>query len=394
MPATRKRAPRGHDSRVGHRPGHVGHQGHRRRRCRAGGLDRGERPAARLPAGRRRRAGSRGAVDLRRRDRSTCRGRRARARRRRRAGQPGRDRAGLGSRDGPAPESGHRLAGPARRGHLPGARRRGPDDRRQDGPGARPLLLRAEDGVAARQRHSRRRRHHHRHLAGAPAVRRVRDRRVDREPLAAARPRHRHVGRGADRAVRARGRGHARRRGVRPVRRRDNGFRREANTGRWAHRRPAGRAARRELPRSRRREVHLRHRGLSAGPARRQRRAVRCRSDHVGRLDAARPDVVLRRRAGLHRGVGRAVGHRPRPRAGRRTTRRRRGHRGGLGRRALRAGTGRVGRAVVGRHGQRVVQRHDAQQRTRAAGTCAARGHRGTGRVPSPSSSQAISDSR
>ena len=50
--------------------------------------------------------------------------------------------------------------------------------------GARPVLLRAEDGVDPGEHDHGRRGHHHRHLAGAPAVRRVRHRRIDGQPVA------------------------------------------------------------------------------------------------------------------------------------------------------------------------------------------------------------------
>ena len=69
------------------------------------------------------------------------------------AGQPGRDGAGLGPGHRPAAVAGHRLAGPPRRSRL---RARLADARRAvrraHRPGARPLLLRAQDGLAAPQR--------------------------------------------------------------------------------------------------------------------------------------------------------------------------------------------------------------------------------------------------
>ena len=82
------------------------------------------------------------------------------------------------------------------------------------------------------------------------------------------------------------------------------------------------------------------------------------RPDHLGGLAAARAHLLLRRRAGLHRRLGGAVGHRPRAGARRRPTRRRLG----LGRRlqrrrAVRTRAGRTRRAVVGRAGHRILHR-------------------------------------
>ena len=53
--------------------------------------------------------------------------------------------------------------------------------------GARPVLLRAEDGVDPGEHDRGGRGHHHRHLAGAPAVRSVRHRRLDGQQVAADR---------------------------------------------------------------------------------------------------------------------------------------------------------------------------------------------------------------
>ena len=74
------------------------------------------------------------------------------------------------------------------------ARRARRHARRADRAGARPVLLGAEDGVAAAQPDHRRGRHDDRLLAGAPALRRVRDRRLDGEPLAADRHRSDRLG--------------------------------------------------------------------------------------------------------------------------------------------------------------------------------------------------------
>ena len=117
--------------------------------------------------------------------------------------------------------------------------------------------------------------HHHRHLADPPAVRCVRHRRLHRQPVAAARPgRHRVEPRAAG-AVRPGRRGAARHRCQRPHRRRDRRLRAAGHPGRRADRRPAGRAARRELPGTRNGEVHLRHRCVPARPTRRHAPAVR-----------------------------------------------------------------------------------------------------------------------
>ena len=143
--------------------------------------------------------------------------------------------------------------------------------------GARPVLLRTEDGVDPGEHDDGGRGHHHRHLAGAPAVRRVRHRRVDGQPVAADRAGLRRMGRRAARPVRADRRGAARDRRQRPDRRQHRCFRAD-DSGRRADRRPAGRTAGRKLPDARRCQVHIRHRRLPAGPARRQRRRGRRRA--------------------------------------------------------------------------------------------------------------------
>ena len=113
--------------------------------------------------------------------------------------------------------------------------------------------------------------------------------------------------------------------------------------------------------------MHLRYRRVPARATRRTARPLSRRSDHFGGLAAAGPHLVLRRRTGLHRRLGGALGHRPRLCSRRRSARRRIGFRRGQRRRALRAGTGRSGRALVGRASDRIVHRDDPEQRTRAS---------------------------
>ena len=60
-------------------------------------------------------------------------------------------------------------------------------------------------------------------------------------------------------------------------------------------------------------KTHIRHRGVSAGAAGRQRRPVHVGPDHLGGVAVARAHVLLRRRPGLHRGLRGAVGGRPWP---------------------------------------------------------------------------------
>ena len=98
---------------------------------------------------------------------------------------------------------------------------------------------------------------------------------------------------------------------LREPRRRDLGVRRSRPAHRTG-RRPAGCALRRGLPRAGLGEVHVRHRGLPARP-----RGVRSapfvrRAADLGRLAGGRRDRLLPRRAGLHRGLGRPLAHRPR----------------------------------------------------------------------------------
>ena len=105
----------------------------------------------------------------------------------------------------PAGRPGHRVAGPPLQRHLRRTRARTPSAWRSlTGLGARPVLRRTEDRLAARPGGARADDHHHRHLAAAPAVRRLRHRRRHRRSLAAARSRHRRVERRSLRDLRHR----------------------------------------------------------------------------------------------------------------------------------------------------------------------------------------------
>ena len=142
--------------------------------------------------------------------------------------------------------------------------------------GARPVFLRAEDGLDPGEHDRGGRGHHHRYLAGAPVVRGVRHRRLDGQQVAVDRAGLGHMGRRASRPVRADRRSASRDRGQRPDRRQHRCFRAD-DSGRRAHRRPASRTAGRKLPDARRRQVHLRYGCIPAGAARRQRRHDRRR---------------------------------------------------------------------------------------------------------------------
>ena len=211
--------------------------------------------------------------------------------------------------------AGDRLAGPPRRVGLRGAgRRRAERVAAPHRPGPRPLLLRAQDGVAARPRDHRRRGHHDRHLAGAPAVRRVRHRRLDGQPLAAARPRRRRSGPAscstcsgwmasrcptswpATRSSATTERVRRRRAGDRPDRRPAGGAAGRALPGRRARPSAPSAPARSCWPSSATGAVRSPP-GLTTSVA------WRLRGEHV----------VLRGRAGLHRRLGGALGHRARP---------------------------------------------------------------------------------
>ena len=61
------------------------------------------------------------------------------------------------------------------------------------------------------------------------------------------------------------------------------------------------------------RKVHLRHRRVPARLHRHHPGPVHRRADHLGRLAAARPDQLLRRRAGLHRRLRGPLDHPARP---------------------------------------------------------------------------------
>ena len=178
-------------------------------------------------------------------------------------------------------------------------------------------------------------------------TRRVRHRRHHRQPVAGDRPGQRRVEPGPVGAVRTRRRGHARHRRQRRRHRYDDGFRRRGPRRRY-RRRPAGRAAGRGMLRRGNGQVHLRHRGV---PARqhRQRPPVRShlRTDLVGGLARRRRGHLLRRRAGLHRGLGGALAglarhHHAAPRNSTRSPP------PTCQGRAVRARPGRTGRAVVG----------------------------------------------
>ena len=209
----------------------------------------------------------------------------------------------------PGADPGDRLAGPAGRAVVPPQRRAPRPGARAHRARARPVLLGAEDALAARHPHDRGRGHHHRHLAGAPAVRCVRDRRLHREPLAPARPRCRGVVARAARPVRPRRRadaacGRQRRGGG------GDGPVRSLAAGDRADRRPAGRPTGAGVPRARHGQVHLRHRRLRARADRSSCGALGVGPDVVGGLAAGVRDVVLPGRSGLHRGLGGAVGRR------------------------------------------------------------------------------------
>ena len=97
----------------------------------------------------------------------------------------------------------------------------------------------------------------------------------------------RRMGRRAARPVRADRRSAARHRRMRPDRGQHRRFRAD-DSRRRSDRRPAGRAAGRKLPVTRRCQVHIRHGRLPAGTARRQRGAVHVGPDHLGGVAAAR----------------------------------------------------------------------------------------------------------
>ena len=125
---------------------------------------------------------------------------------------------------------------------------------------------------------TRRRGHHHRHLADPPAVRRVRHRRLDGQPVPADRTRRRRLGRRAARPVRPDRRSAAR----------DRRLRRDRRAAQMSSGRPipvAGLIVDQQAallaesclePGDR--QVHLRHRRVPARPARRQRRRARRRA--------------------------------------------------------------------------------------------------------------------
>ncbi len=146
------------------------------------------------------------------------------------------------------------------------------------------------------------------------------------------------------------------------------------SSGRRSGRRSAGRAAGRSLPAARHGQVHLRNRCLPAGQHRRRPGALVGRADHIRRVADSRCRHLLRRRAGLHRGLGGALAVVTGCHRRRRGARRRRGRR--QRRRAVRPGAGRPGRAVVaiGRH--RNVFRPDPGNRPRPPGARGTARHR------------------
>ena len=367
--------------RPGHRPGHLGHQGDRRRRRPGGSLSIAEvalRPAV---------SGRAAAVEQDPEalfDSVVTAGRRALGAGRVFRSPPSRwpTRARpcwRGTATRAAADPGDRLAGPARRSRsAPHCRRHADDVARRTGLVLDPYFSAPEDGVDPGEPDPRRRGDDHRHLAGAPAVRRVRHRRLDRQPVAADSIWTRSRGTrscsslfglagealpdivGSDEIV-----------GSTDV------FG-PTHSGRRADRRPAGRAAGRELPGARVGEVHLRHRRVPAGSAGRQPGAVDVGADHLGGVAAAR---ARRPTASTVRST------RPPPRCGGPST-------SGLvpaadqtrlcrsrfqRRRAVRSRARRAGGALVGFGGHRVVHRDDAVQRARAPGARTAGGHRRAG---------------
>ncbi len=183
--------------------------------------------------------------------------------------------------------------------------------------------------------------------------------------------------------------------GLRPDRRRDNDAFGPTHSRRRADRRPAGRAARRELPGSRatRSAPSAPARSCSRSSARNAARSD-VGPDHLGGVATARPHRRTARRPGLHRGLGGALGRRPRSGARRRPVRR--GRRRPIPATACcacprwpawprRGGTPQA---------DRLVHRDDAEQRTGTSGAGAAGGHRRAGRLPRRPGGARISGSR
>ena len=263
-----------------------------------------------------------------------------------------------------------RLAGPPGRVRVRRPRRAPRRGRGRHRARPRPVLLRAEDGLAPRHLTPRRRRDHDRHLADPRALRRVRHRRHHRQPVAAARPRRRRLGAASCSSCSASGRGAAADRRLRRGRRHHVRVRRRRARGRAA-RRPAGGPAGAGCRAAGGDEVHLRHRRVPAGEHRVRRHPVALGAHHVGGLAAARP---RRPTASTVRSTRR------RPRAvaavdlgllgdGR-------GDIDELGRgrrreRALRAGARRARRALVALRRHRGALRHDARDRARPTSSLA-----------------------
>ena len=244
--------------------------------------------------------------------------------------------------------------------------------------GARPLLLRTEDDLAARARHHRRGSHHDRHAGwstSSPAS-------SSPTPPPPAAPCSLdwtwRLGSRAAQTIRA-----GRRAAARIVRlaTRSSAPRPAFGAptdGRRAYRRPAGRPARRRLLGARHGQVHLRHRRVPAGQHRHPRGPLGGRADHLGGL-AARDqtayciDGQVYTAASAVRWINdlglishaseldTTAADRPR-------------------RRAMRPRPGRAGRALVapGRH--RIVHRHDPGHPAGAPGARRAGGHRRPGR--------------
>ena len=189
MPSWRLRRPENsggdHAPLPGDRPGDFGNEGHRGRRGRACRLDRRGRGATGVSGRRRSRAGPGSAVRLCRQRRPESPGAGRRSRRGRGPRQPGRNRAGVGPRHRAPVDTRSGVAGPPGRVDLRAAVGIGGHRRAAHRSGARPLLLRAEDGMDPGEHDDRRCGHHHRHLAGAPVVRGVRHRRIDGQPVTA-----------------------------------------------------------------------------------------------------------------------------------------------------------------------------------------------------------------
>ena len=146
--------------------------------------------------------------------------------------------------------------------------------------------------------------------------------------------------------------------------------------GRRADRGSAGRAAGATLLGPRNREMHFRHRGVPARQRRDQGSAAHQRPHVFAGLEPARRQLLLRRRAVLHRRLGDPLD--PGPRSDRSAQRPRRRGRRRSRRHLLRPGVGRSGRALVAPGCHRVVHRDDAVHQPLPTG------HRGPARTGRP----------